>query len=40
MEKQSSRCAIIKTRPEKYHQIHRRTPAPKCDTSKIAVQLY
>ena len=26
MEKQPSRDATIKTRPKKYHQIHRRTP--------------
>ena len=40
MEKQPFRGAIIKTRPEKYHQIHRRTSTPKCDTNKAAVQLY
>ena len=40
MEKQPSRGAIIKTHPEKYHQIHRRTPMPKCDPNKVAVQLY
>ena len=40
MEKQPSRGAIIKTLPEKYHQIHRRTPTLKCDPSKSAVQLY
>ena len=40
MEKQASRGGIIKTRLEKYHQIHRRAPTPKCDTNKVAVQLY
>ena len=39
MEKQPSRGAFIKTRPEKYDQIHRRTPTPKCDPNKAAVQL-
>ena len=40
MEKQPSRGAIIKMRPEKYHQINRRTPMPKCDPNKAAMQLY
>ena len=40
MEKQASRGGIIKTRPEKYHQIHSRASTPKCDTNKVAVQLY
>ena len=39
MEKQPSRGAIIKLRPEKYHQIHIRTPTLKCDPNKAAVQL-
>ena len=39
MEKQSSRDATIKTRPEKYHQIHSRTPTPTCDPNKATVQL-
>ena len=39
MEKQPSRGVIIKTRPEKYHQIHRRILTPKCDPNKAAVQL-
>ena len=39
MEKQPSRGVINKTRPEKYHQIHRRTPTPKCDPNKAAVEL-
>ena len=38
MEKHPSRGAIINTRPEKYHQIHRRTPTPKCNPNKAAVQ--
>ena len=40
MEKQPSRGDIIKTRPKKHHQIYRRTPTPKCDPNKVAVQLY
>ena len=37
MEKQPSRGCIIKTGPEKYPQLHRRTPTPKCDPNKAAV---
>ena len=40
MEKRPSGDAIIKTRLEKYHQIRRRTPTPKCDLKKAPVQLY
>ena len=29
MQKQPSRGALMKTCPEKYHQIHKKTPTPK-----------
>ena len=34
MEKQASRGDFINTRPEKYHQIHRRAPTPKISKKK------
>ena len=34
------RCSHEKALRKNMHQIHRRTPMPKCDLNKTAVQLY
>ena len=39
-QKQPSRGVLIKRCSEKMQQIYRRTPMPKCDFNKVALQLY
>ena len=39
-QKQPSRGFLIKRYSENMQQIYRRTPTPKCDFNKVALQLY
>ena len=40
LQKQPSRGAFWKRCPENMQQIYKRTPMPKCDFNKVALQLY
>ena len=39
-QKQRSRGVLRKRCPEDMQKIYRRTPMPKCDFDKVALQLY
>ena len=40
MQEQPSRGVLMKRCSENMQQIYRRTPMPKCDLNKVALQIY